>query len=126
LQQTSPPPPSKPEVGKSKIGFAFSIIGAILILARGIVRMAFGDIVAFDEEIRRRFLAAIALNILGGIAVAFAIIIMVGAYLMYKGMTIVGGAIVIVFSLLSIFAGSGWLLGLVLGLIGGILGLMKK
>jgi len=46
--------------------------------------------------------------------------------MMYKCMTAAGGAIVIVFSLLSIFAGSGWVIGLVLGLIGGILGLLKK
>ena len=37
-----------------------------------------------------------------------------------------GGAIVLIFSLLSIFVGSGWLIGLILGVIGGILALLKK
>jgi hypothetical protein len=37
-----------------------------------------------------------------------------------------GGVIVIVFSALSILVGSGWLIGLMLGVIGGILALLKK
>jgi hypothetical protein len=37
-----------------------------------------------------------------------------------------GAVLVIVFSVLSIFVGSGWLIGLILGLIGGILALIKK
>jgi hypothetical protein len=41
-------------------------------------------------------------------------------------MEVAGGTIVIIFSLLSIFVGSGWLIGLILGVIGGILALLKK
>lgn len=111
------------------IGFAFSLAGAVLILLRGIVRLVRGqDILNFanSDVIRHRILAGIALSLLGGIAVAFAIIIIVGAYFMYAGMTEIGGVIVIVFSVLSIFVGSGWLVGLILALIGGILGLLKK
>ena len=37
-----------------------------------------------------------------------------------------GGVIVIIFSVLAIFVGSGWLIGLILGVIGGILALVKK
>jgi hypothetical protein len=37
-----------------------------------------------------------------------------------------GGIIVLIFSALSIFVGSGWLIGLILGVIGGILALVKK
>jgi hypothetical protein len=37
-----------------------------------------------------------------------------------------GGTIVIIFSALSIFVGSGWLIGLILGVIGGILAIVKK
>jgi hypothetical protein len=113
---------------RAMIGFAFSLVGAILILTRGIVRIVIGDVVTFygSDVVRHRFLAGLALNLLGGIAVVFAVLIIVGAYLMYSGMTTAGGIIVIIFSLLSIFVGSGWLIGLILGLIGGILGLLKK
>jgi hypothetical protein len=66
------------------------------------------------------------LNILGGVSVVFAILIIVGAYLIYTGMAANGGVIVLIFSVLSIFVGSGWLIGLILGVIGGILALLKK
>ena len=115
-------------VKQANLGFAFSSVGAILIFLRGLIRIIRGDIFSFvgSDEIRRRFLVGIELNILGGIAIAFAIIIIVGAILIYNHMEIAGGALVIVFSLLSIFVGSGWLIGLILGVIGGVLALFKK
>jgi hypothetical protein len=52
---------------------------------------------------------------------------MVGAVLIYMpGKEVVGGIIVLIFSLLSIIVGGGFYLGLVLGIIGGILGILKK
>jgi len=110
------------------IGFAFSVAGAILILARGLVRIVAGDIITFvgSDEIRRRFLAGLALSALGAVAVVFAVLIIIGAYFIYSRMEVAGGVIVLIFSALSIFVGSGWLIGLILGVIGGILGLMKK
>jgi len=121
-------PQSQHSPYRATLGMAFSVAGALLILIRGIIRIVAGDIITFvgSDEIRRRFLTGIALNLLGGVAVAFAIIILVGAYLMYTGMPATGGTIVIIFSLLSILVGSGWLIGLVLGVIGGILGVLKK
>ena len=117
---------SKPH--RATLGFVFSIIGGILILLRGVVRITVGDFITFvgSDEVRHRFLAGIALNIIGGIAVVFAVLIIVGAYLIYTGMEMSGAVIVIIFSVLSIFVGSGWLIGLILGLIGGILALVKR
>ncbi len=117
---------SKPK--RATLGFALSLIGAILILARGIIRIALGDLLVFSgsDEIRRRLLAGIALNVIGVAAVGFAVLIFVGAYLIYAGRTTAGGVIVIVFSALSILVGSGWLIGLIVGLVGGILGILKK
>ena len=126
LQQ---PNTQQPTPKQAAVGFAFSLAGAVLILLRGIVRLIVGhDILNFagSDEVKHRLLAALTFTVLGGVAIAFAIIIIVGAVLMYMGMTTVGGAIVLVFSLLSIFVGSGWLIGLVLGVVGGILGLLKK
>lgn len=55
------------------------------------------------------------------------LVVFVGAYLMYvRGLEVAGGAIVILGSVLSILIGGGWLFGLGLGIIGGILGLLKK
>ena len=117
-----------PKRQKVTLGFVFSIVGAILILLRGIVRIIVGDVITFagSDVVRHRFLAGLALNIIGGIAVVFAVLIIVGAYLIYSGMEMTGGLIVLIFSVLSIFVGSGWLIGLILGVIGGILALVKK
>ena len=95
---------------------------------RGLIRIIRRDVIAFaySDVFRHRFLAGIALTVLGAIAVVFGIVIIVGAYLIYTGMETVGGIIVLIFSVLSIFVGSGWLIGLILGVIGGILGLLKK
>ena len=113
---------------KAMLGFAFSLAGAVLILLRGLIRIIAGDIITFygSDVVRHRFLAGLALNVLGGVAVAFAVLILVGAYLIYSGMEVTGGTIVLIFSVLSIFVGSGWLIGLILGVIGGVLGLLKK
>ena len=107
---------------------AFSIVGAALILLRGLVRIISGDVITFagSDEVRHRFLAGIALNLIGGIAVLFAVLIIVGVYLIYSGAEMTGGVIVIIFSVLSILVGSGWLIGLILGVIGGILAVVKK
>jgi hypothetical protein len=127
LQQSNTQQPVA-QTERALLGFTFSLAGALLILLRGIVRIAVGDIITFagSDVIRHRFLAGIALNILGGIAVLFAVLILVGAYLIYSGMETTGGVIVLIFALLSIFVGSGWLIGLILGVIGGILALLKK
>jgi hypothetical protein len=110
------------------LGFVFSLVGGILILLRGIIRIVAGDIITFvgSDEVRHRFLAGIALNLIGGVAVAFALLIIVGAFLIYNGSEATGGALVLIFSVLSILVGSGWLIGLILGVIGGILALLKK
>jgi hypothetical protein len=127
LQQPNTQQPVS-EHRRAAVGFAFSLAGAVLILLRGIVRIVIGDVITFagSDELRRRFLTGIALNIVGGMAIVFAILILVGAFLMYSGMGTAGGVIVLIFSALSIFVGSGWLIGLILGVIGGILGILKK
>jgi hypothetical protein len=127
LQQPNTQPPIS-KSHRATIGFAFSIVGAILILLRGLVRIITGDVITFlgSDEVRHRFLTGIALNLIGGVAVIFAVLIIVGAYLILKGMEVVGGILVLIFSALSIFVGSGWLIGLIFGIIGGILALVKK
>lgn len=127
MQQPNTQQPA-PKHQRATLGFVFSLVGAILILLRGLVRIVVGDVIVFvgSDEVRRRFLAGLALNIVGGVAVVFAVLIIVGAVLIFRGNEMAGGAIVIVFSVLSIFVGSGWLIGLILALVGGILGLLRK
>jgi hypothetical protein len=117
-----------PKPQRATLGFAFSVAGAFLVLLRGIFRIVAGDIIFFvgSDEVRRRFLAGIALNVVGAVAVLFGVFIIVGAYLIYKGLITSGGIVVIVFAALSILVGSGWLIGLILALVGGILGLLRR
>ena len=64
---------------------------------------------------------------LAAIGVILAILVIIGAILIYMpGKEIIGGILVIIFSILSIFIGGGFLIGLILGIIGGALGLAKK
>ena len=85
LQQPNTQSSSKPH--RATLGIVFSIIGAILILTRGIIRIVAGDIITFvgSDEVRHRFLTGITLNVIGGVAMVFAVLILMGAYLIYNG-----------------------------------------
>jgi hypothetical protein len=124
MQPPAPPPPKR-----AIIGFALSLVAALVILAQGIVRILRGEAIAFlgSDEVRRRVLAGLALQVVGVFAIIFAILILVGAYFIYSPeKETLGGIIVLVFAALSILTGGGWLIGLILGIAGGILGLLKK
>ena len=128
LQQpnTTPQPAT---TSRATAGFALSLIAGILVLIQGIVRMLRGELVIIGllDEFRRRILGGLALEVVGAIAVVFGILILVGAILIYKpGNETAGGIIVLLFSVLSILTGGGYLVGFLLGIIGGVLGLAKK
>jgi hypothetical protein len=128
LQQPSETqPPVTPK--RANIGFVISLVAAVLILAQGIVRIFRGEAIAFlgSEGLRRRVFAGLTVQVVGAIAIVFAILILVGAFLIYSpGKETIGGIIVLVFAVLSILTGGGWLAGLILGIVGGVLGLIKK
>lgn len=101
----------------------------MVILAQGLVRILRGEIITFlgSDEIRRRILVGLALDIVGAIAIVFAVLIIIAAYFIYNPETeVIGGVLVLIFSALSIIAGGGWLIGLILGIIGGVICLIKK
>lgn len=128
-QQNTMQPPAPPPPKRAIIGFALSLVAALVILAQGIVRILRGEAIAFlgSDEVRRRVLAGLALQVVGVFAIIFAILILVGAYFIYSPeKETLGGIIVLVFAALSILTGGGWLIGLILGIAGGILGLLKK
>lgn len=123
--QPPAPPPSK----RATIGFAISLVAALIILAQGIVRIFRGQAIAFlgSDELRQRVLSGLRLEFVGTIAIIFAILILLGAYFICSpGKETVGGIIVLVFAAVSIITGGGWLIGFILGIAGGILGLLKK
>ena len=114
-----------PKQEKATIGFIISLIGSILILVQGLLLIVSSFFIwHILENIMRniKFLSGMV-TILGLIT----LIIIFGAVLIYKpGNETVGSILVLVFSIVSFFVGGGFIVGTVLGIIGGILGLLKK
>ena len=99
-------------------GFVISLIAGTLILINGLLVSTLG---AFFFGIMP-FLGAIVM----ALAPVFGILVIVGALLMHRGSTEAGGVLVIVFGLLSIVIGGGFIIGTILAIVGGALGLAGR
>jgi len=100
--------------------FALSLIAGILILINGIFIAAIGAIIGAIFPGLGILFAVIGL--------VFGIIVLVGAIMMWSNpdQHVAWGVIVLLFSLFSIVIGGGFILGLILGLVGGILAIVWK
>jgi len=97
-------------------------------LLEGVVRIIRGEALTVlgTDRIWHKLLG-LAVRLDGVIGVVLAIVIIIGAVLIYNPKTqMAGGTIVLIFAILSIISGGGWLVGLILAVIGGILGLLNK
>jgi len=130
-QSATPPAPVK----RATAGFIISLIAgiidavvALLLIAAASFIGQFGD--AFSGMgLGLGFGAAEAIVATwGAIGLILAIVIIIGAILIYMpGKEIIGGILVLVFSLISLpFTFGGFIIGLILGIIGGALGIAKK
>lgn len=104
-----------------------SIVSSALILLQGVLRAVRGQWALFlgIGEFRRHSLGHISLVILGIVTIVVGVVILLGAILISKGRAKEGAITVVAFSVLSIFTGGGFLIGLILGVIGGALVLSK-
>ncbi|KAA0001217.1 MAG: hypothetical protein FE048_05785 [Thermoplasmata archaeon] len=102
---------------KPTAAFAISLVAGIFILINGLWIAAVGTLLAF-------LLPAIGAAI-AAIGLVFGIIVLIAALMMYSKpkQSKAWGAIVLVFSLLSIIIGGGFIIGMILGIVGGALGL---
>ncbi len=119
---------------RAMAGFIVSLIAGTIILAVSLfmtVMMSwmasfvgdfFGDFYAFDLG---GLFGAVAWTY-GVLGLILGLLVIVGALLIYKRKEVIGGVLVLIGSILSIVAGGGFLLGLVFGIVGGILGILKK
>jgi len=110
------------EVKKAKAGFIVSLIGGIIILITDIAMYAgFAELGILE-------VFGMAGDILFGLGILWAILVIVGAALIWTGKTTAGGIVAILFSILSIFslALGGFVIGMILGIVGGALGIAKK
>ncbi len=116
------------KVERATAGFAVSLSAGVLILIQGIVRLLHGSTAEFGlSVIRHRIFGGLALQVVGVVAIVFAVLILLGAFLIYSpGKELAGGIVVLIFAVLSISTGGGFLAGLILGIVGGALGLVKK
>ncbi len=114
------------ETKKATSGFIVSLIGGILILINAV---AFVGLAEFVESLGGvlPFIVEDIFLILAAVGSILAILVIIGAILIYMpGKETIGSILVIIFSIISIVIGGGFLIGLILGIIGGILGLYKK
>jgi hypothetical protein len=117
---------------KPTAAFVLSLIGGIFILLFGIIfgiiPFLFGAVIAAIPGIGGIGGIIIVLGLLG---IIYGILVIIGAALIYtgdKGKVKIGGILVLLFSILSIFspAFGGIIIGFILGLVGGILALVWK
>jgi hypothetical protein len=119
---------------RATIGFALSLVAGIFILLNGLAFIALQsllnsiiDFIPMPVQIPGIGIAEAVFATIGAIGVVFAIIVLVGAFLIYMpGKEMIGGIIVLIFSILSIVAMGGFFIGMILGIIGGALGIAKK
>jgi MFS family permease len=117
---------------KPTAAFVLSLIGGIFILLFGIIfgilPFLFGAVIAAIPGLGGFGGIIIVLGLLG---IIYGILVIIGAALIYtgdKGKVKIGGILVLLFSILSIFspAFGGIIIGFILGLVGGILALVWK
>jgi hypothetical protein len=111
---------------RATAGFALSLIAGIFVLINGLAWIALSSL--FDSlGLGGMFGFGLALDMLGILLIMFAIIIFIGAYLIYMpGRETLGGILVLIFSIVSFIGGGGFFIGAILGIVGGALGLAKK
>lgn len=113
-------------VKKAQVGFVLSLIAGIIILINAVMFVALADFLDLVGAVIPAFVTDIFAG-LAAVGVVFAALVLIGAILIYMpGKETIGGILVVVFSIFSIIIGGGFIIGLVLGIIGGALGLAKK
>lgn len=123
------------------VAFILSLVGGILVLLSGIMFLTIGT--AFMGSMMGGYyypgmmggyypgVTGFVSSIIAGIGIwglICGILILVGAYMIYTRPDSHGiwGIIILVFSLLSFIAGGGFIIGAILGIIGGILAITWK
>ncbi len=104
-----------------RMGFILSVVSGVLILMQGTFRVVRGQwaLELGIGEFRRHALGGTDLRVLGIMTVVVGAVILLGAYLMRaSGRERMGAITVLVFSTLSISTGGGYLVGLILGVVG--------
>ena len=119
----------KPEVTYAKravYGYSSSIVSGILVLINGIVLAAVGSVVSGIIPAMWSGLASTATAALGAVGIVFGILILIGSGLTYYRRERAGGVLTLIFSILSVAVGGGFIIGEILGIAGGSLSVARK
>jgi len=117
---------------RATAGFIVSLIGGILILVNALLVVGVaGTVGAFAAWLPEAEEAAGVVSAFfmawAAAGMIFAILVVIGAVLIYMpGREVIGGILVLIFSILSIIIGGGFFVGMILGIVGGALGIAKK
>lgn len=105
------------------VAYILSLIAGILVLINGLVAIALPGTLSMIPELGAIFSTII--TVIGVWGIICGIILIYGGYMINKGKKN-GGIIVLIFSIIALFTASGFLIGAILGIIGGILGIKAK
>ena len=116
------------EVKRATAGFIVSLIGGIIDALVAILLIGLASAVAEMESYLGVGGIGLALATLGAVGLILAVLVIIGAILIYMpGKETIGGILVLVCSILSLFFTlGGFIIGLILGIVGGALGIAKK
>jgi hypothetical protein len=120
------------EVKRATAGFVLSLIAGILIFFNAVFVLFAAAIMGGMVSIMPGFkgfaqeLSAIVTS-MGLMGLVSSIVVIAGSILIYTPeKETIGGVLVLIFSILSIVIGGGFMFGFILGIVGGVLGIMKK
>ncbi|MCW4031953.1 MAG: DUF6114 domain-containing protein [Candidatus Bathyarchaeota archaeon] len=114
---------------KPEAAFALSLIAGIIFLINGALLGAVGSFIApFIPGASETALVTGILSTLMVVGIILGIIVIVAALMLYRNpaQKTMWGIIILVLSIVSVFIGGGFGIGLILGIIGGILALRWK
>jgi len=117
------------EAKRATAGFILSLIAGTIDTIVALIIIGFGSfLVGVESYFGFGQIVGFAVTTVGAIGLGLAILVIIGAILIYMpGYEIVGGILVLVFSLISWFFTRGELyIGLILGILGSLLGIAKK
>lgn len=102
-------------------GFALSVVAGMLLLINAAVWFTMGSLLQMFFGFSLPFI------VLGVMAIAFAIILFIGAFVIYLfRKELLGGRIILVTAIFSMGVGGGFVLGSLCGILAGILTLLKR
>ncbi len=116
LYEYSRPTPTKQKglASKRPVGLILSLVAAMILLVNGALLTIIG----------REFIltgSSLLATLLAGMSFMFGVMVLLGSVYVWRRHTPRGGWLILLFSLLSLCIGGGWLVGLILGTLGGIL-----